>query len=152
MAGFERPIDLIPVRVRELLAARRAVLELPMTPQPALLPHHFDALRLELAGLLGTAAFTDVEALDRAFREGLLPKMRCPYGRGGDLLWAREPWAQVGVGFRHRNRDAVDGDELVWRRADSMPRQAARLVLKIDDVGVSLPAGVWCWRVEVERV
>lgn len=151
--GIERPIELQPGRVRALMAERRAVLELPMTPVPHLLPEHFEALRLELGGLFGVApGFDDVDTLDLAFRDGLLPQMRCPYGRGGDVLWFREPWAQVGRGFRHRGRDAVAGDDLVWLPASSMPRQAARVVMKIDDVGVSRPAGVWCWRVEVERV
>ena len=32
--GIERPIELAPERVRQLLTARHGELELPMTPQP----------------------------------------------------------------------------------------------------------------------
>ena len=150
---IERPIDLPAAVITGLLQARRDALVLPMAPQPVLMPHHIKELEAGLIGLgLDVVDLDEPGLLDTAFREGLLPSMRCPWGRGGDVLWCREPWAQVGRGFRHRLRAELPDDGLLWHAAAQMPRQAARAVVKVDDVGVTRRAGVWCWVLEVERV
>lgn len=150
---IERPIDLPPDRARQLLALRRDALVLPMAPRP----HVGDAeVRALLAALtkFGCAPedTSPVGVFDLAFREGLLPTLRCPWGRGGDVLWVREPWAQVGRGYRYCPRSEPGPDDVVWLSSARMPRVASRLALKIDDVGIACPAGVWSWVLEVERV
>lgn len=154
--GIERPVELAPDRVRALLPAKRGALLLPMSPQPRM----EDRQRRALSGALLELGmyFSDdtdaVDLIDLAFREGVLPDLRCPWGRGGDVLWCREPWAQVGRHWRYCNRDARKGDDLVWLPAARMPRAAARLVLKIEDVGIARDADgrfAWCLAVEVRR-
>ena len=150
---IERPIELAPAVHRALLGQRWGVLHLPMRPQPVLTDAERGRLASALQGLghLATPADPVAELLDAAMHEGLLADLRCPWGRGGDVLWCREPWAQVGGKFRYRCRDAVKGDSAVWLPSHRMPRAAARLVLKIDHVGVAADErGALVWRVEVE--
>ena len=153
--GIERPIELAPEKVRALLAGRRGELLLPMTPQPVLTGGEREALAgalLELGFLADV--FDDLTLIAHGFDEGVLPALRCPWGRGGDVLWCREPWEQVGRHWRYCNRDARKGDELVWLPAVRMPRAAARLVLKIESVGIARDADgrfVWCLAVEVRQ-
>jgi hypothetical protein len=153
---IQRPIELVPNKVRELLAARRGALMLPMAPAPTLT----DEQRQVLSGGLLELGFSlhdcdDLDLIAHGFDEGLLPSLRCPWGRGGDRLWVREPWAQVGRSYRYCSRDAVPrADDLVWFPAVRMPREAARLVLKLDEVALDRDANglpVWLISVEVLR-
>ena len=153
---IQRPIELAPHKVRELLGARRGALLLPMNPVPVLTFEARPALSgalLELGFLADV--FDDVDLITHGFDEGLLPSLRCPWGRGGDRLWVREPWAQVGRSYRYCSRDAVPrDDDLVWLPAVRMPREAARLVLKLDEVTIDCDANgqpVWSISVEVCR-
>lgn len=151
--GIERPIELVPAVHRALLAQRVGVLRLPMRPQPALTDAQWGRLVSGLIELGHLYEFGDRGAglLNAAWQEGLLASLRCPWGRGGDVLWAREPWAQVGRHFRYRCRDAVKGDEAVWLPAHRMPRQAARLVMRITHVEIGADeAGGYVWEIEVE--
>ena len=149
---MERPIELAPDKVRALMASRRGELLLPMTPQPILTSGEREALAGALLELgFPSDVFDDLALIAQGFDEGVLPALRCPWGHVGDLLWVREPWAQVGRHWRYCNRDACKGDELTWLPAVRMPRAAARLVLKIDDVGIALDEGSrFVWRIEVE--
>lgn len=147
-----RPIELVPSKVRALLGVTRGELLLPMRPQPRVERVQREALVAESLRLGYAPGRSDAELLDVAFREGSLPHLRCPWGRGGDLLWAREQWApRLGGGFLYASRDAIKGGGVVWRPAASMPRGAARLVLKIDDVGIAQdPDGDCAWKLAVE--
>lgn len=152
--GIERPIELAPDVHRALLGKRFGTLVLPMRPQPVLTDAQWAALvgGLVELGHLFEPGDRGVAVLAAAFHEGLLPSLRCPWGRGGDGLWCRDPWAQVGRGFRYRNRDAAKDDDLVWLPAQRMPRVAARLVLKNEHVGIGADAsGAYVWEIEVER-
>lgn len=77
----------------------------------------------------------------------------CPYGPG-DLLWVREPWADLrGMGFGapfayladslnrfgREDGDARDAREyygVKWRPSIHMPREASRLILRVTNVRV----------------
>lgn len=128
---IERPIDLAPATVARLLrGGHRGELLLPMRPAPVLTP----AVRAALVGgllELGIEAesASDAELMGLAFDVALDPSWRCPWGRGGDVLWAREP----------------------WRPAHLMPRDAARLVMRITHVGIAADEqGAVCWLLDVE--
>lgn len=151
--GIERPIELAPDAHRALLQLQAGVVILPIRPQPVLTDAQWDCIASALIefGYLFDRSDRGGDMLDSALYEGLLPDLRCPWGRGGDVLWCREPWAQVGRHFRYRCRDAVKGDELVWLPAHRMPRAAARLVLKILRAGIDQDeSGAYVWRIAVE--
>ena len=152
--SIERPIELDVLAVDRLLTGpRRAVLTLPMRPTLMMTPAIREAL---LGGMLelGICAdgLTDAELVDSAFREGLEPTWRCPWGVGGDVLWVRERWAQVGRGYRYFPFDRpARGDDWLWHEPQRMPRDAARLVLRICRVAVEQDAaGALVWWLEVE--
>lgn len=149
---IERPIELTKEKVASLFAGpRRAELVLPMLPAPTMTPTlraHFEAELLMLG--FGAPLFEDIELLDTAWQEGLMPDLRCPYGRGGDVLYLREPWSRDGGRWRYAYRDALKGDGLVWIPAARMPREAARLVMRIKTVEIGAgDGGRPAWRLAV---
>lgn len=154
--GIERPIELAPEVHRELLGKRHGTLRLPMRPQPVLTDAQWELINGELMGLGYLCEWTSRGAwlLDAAMQEGLLPDLRCPYGREGDLLWCREPFAQHGQGFSYLGHDAkIKIGRGSWIPAHRMPRAAARLVLKIDCVQIGEDeGGALVWEIDVERV
>lgn len=148
---IERPIELTPEKLRALLVEDCGELVLPMRPGPDVTPELQAALveALEAIGVDGRG-MQPAELLDVAFRDGLLWDWRCPWGRGGDRLWCREAWAKIGLHFHYASR-SYEALRLVWLPAVRMPRAAARLVLKIDDVGIGADeAGALVWRIAVE--
>ena len=153
--SIERPIELDVLAVDRLLTGpRRAVLTLPMRPTLMMTPAIREAL---LGGMLelGICAdgLTDAELVDSAFREGLEPTWRCPWGVGGDVLWVREQWATVlGRVVVPGRVNPAQRSALSWRPPQTMPREGARLVMRITDVGVTTawPEPALCWRLEVE--
>ena len=80
---------------------------------------------------------------DDIFAAGL-----CPYGRTGDVLWVRETWCMEWVdpdGFTGKYLYKADGIEVIhvddpekspWRPSIHMPREAARIFLKVKSVSV----------------
>lgn len=70
----------------------------------------------------------------------------CPYGQPGDLLWARETWAEFYASSRGDRHEAgvcyaADGGvrrdgQHAWRPSIHMPRWASRLTLRVLDVRV----------------
>lgn len=148
---IERPIELTPEKLRALLVEDCGELVLPIRPGPDVTPELQAALveALEAIGVDGRG-MQPAELLDAAFRDGLLPEWRCPWGRGGDRLWCREAWAKIGLHFHYASR-SYEALRLVWLPAVRMPRAAARLVLKIDDVGIGADeVGGLVWRIAVE--
>lgn len=153
--GIERPIELVPAVHREMLGKRSGVLRLPMRPQPVLSVPQWARLAGALIELGHLYALNDTGAglLNAAMQEGLLADLRCPWGRGGDVLWSREPWAADGRGYLYRCRDAARGAGVVWMPAHRMPRAAARLLMKIDHVEIGQDeAGSYVWEIDVVRV
>lgn len=151
--GIERPIELAPETHRAMLGKRRATLTLPMRPPPVLPPSQWERLAYELMALghLYEPGDSGPNMLDAAWQEGLLPDLRCPWGRGGDMLWCQEPWAANAREYLYRCRDALKGKASVWMPAHRMPRAAARLLLKIDYVKIGADeAGNYVWEINVE--
>lgn len=69
------------------------------------------------------------------------PWMPCPYGAGGDRLWAREAWMQVFDTppiYAYRAEKGLFGEDTYgrWRSPIHMPRAASRITLRVDDVRV----------------
>lgn len=151
--GIERPIELAPDVHRDLLGKRCGTLFLPMRPQPALTDAQWDRIagRLIEYGYLYDRGMRGPDMLNAAMQEGLLADLRCPWGRGGDVLWCREPWAADGRGYLYRCRDAVRGAGVVWMPAHLMPRAAARLELKLGHVAIGADASAaYVWEIDVE--
>ncbi len=151
--SMERPVELAPTRMAALLAEGRGEIRLVMNPQPRL----FDAMRAELAGALTelgiwSAGHSDAELLDVAFREGVQPYWRCPWGRPGDVLWCRELHARDGNAWRYAALEGGRDVGVVWVPPVRMPREATRLVLRIEDVGIGEADCAFAWALAVEVV
>ena len=56
----------------------------------------------------------------------------------GDVLWVRETWAEMPYGFVYRASGEPEGwdAEGRWRPSIHMPKEAARLFLRVKDVGI----------------
>lgn len=141
---MERPILFSTPLVRALLEGRKTETRRVITPQPAMPYTAFNHL-----DILGQAVFSDGSV------------MRCPYGQPGDLLYVRETWRAV-----ERREDGADGvlfaadgafrvidntPEAVeawvaayangahaanWRPSIFMPKWAARIWLRVEEVRV----------------
>lgn len=96
---------------------------------------------------VSAAAFDCPDELERETR------LSCPYGKPGDCLWVREPWAYFGgdeylyqqepkaVVFRANEglyHEAINGPRWAdkWRPSIHMPRWASRLLLEVTEVRV----------------
>lgn len=74
----------------------------------------------------------------------------CPYGEVGDTLWVREAWNVSGMSFGFKPKDAAlfaskdawkyratdTGWQHGWRPSIHMPREAARIFLRVTDIRV----------------
>lgn len=59
-------------------------------------------------------------------------KVKCPYGKVGDILWVRETFTEWPKGKFWYKADTIIGEELgVWKPSIHMPKEACRLYLKI---------------------
>ena len=67
----------------------------------------------------------------------------CPYPPG-TRLWVRETWAEAGVfGYAYKATDGLPlGGDGCWRPSIHMPREAARLFLRVIDVRVERLQGI----------
>lgn len=67
------------------------------------------------------------------------PKVIRPPYQTGDILWVRETWAEMPYGFVYRadgeDPDGWDCDDR-WRPSIHMPREAARIFLRVTGVHV----------------
>ena len=68
------------------------------------------------------------------------------------MLWARELWAEVlGRVLVQGHVHPAQADAFAWRPAHLMPREAARLVMRITHVGIDADEqGRLCWLLDVE--
>lgn len=81
----------------------------------------------------------------------------------GDVLWVRETWAKntdyanhalyIPHGFIHKATGEYHMG-VKWRSPVTMPREAARLFLRVTDVRVEKneDSGQWVWVIEFERI
>lgn len=80
---------------------------------------------------------TPIAYIDQATGDSYLPTMPCPY-QPGDTLWVRETWAKSMAGtFMYQADDKAIMVER-WRPSIHMPREAARLFLRVTGVRVEL--------------
>lgn len=69
------------------------------------------------------------------------PYVRCPYGRVGDVLWARETWSKIhyeGVDPEPTYLYKADGVGVtgIWKPSIHMPKVASRIWERITDIRV----------------
>jgi hypothetical protein len=96
--------------------------------------------------MIGYARITSVP--NGVFEDMAGKPIKCPYGQPGDVLWVRETWAhtkQLNINPEDENYDYVHkaGSEdwesfegWRWKPSIHMPREAARLFLRIKSVRV----------------
>lgn len=75
--------------------------------------------------------------IDQWTGDSYTPTYPCPY-QPDDILWVRETWTQVpGGGYAYRASVACpDAWKGTWRPSIHMPKEAARLFLRVTDVRV----------------
>lgn len=67
--------------------------------------------------------------------------VKCPYGKPGDVLWVRESFHKYesetkGIIYSYKaNHNLISGAR-IWKPSIHMPKQAARLFLRIKDIRV----------------
>lgn len=78
---------------------------------------------------------TPIAYIDQATGDSYPPTMPCPH-HPGDILWVRETWAKSMAGtFMYRADDKAIMVER-WHPSIHMPKEAARLFLRVTDVRV----------------
>jgi hypothetical protein len=79
---------------------------------------------------------------------------RCPYGQPGDVLWVRETWAPLGdypkCNYTFMYKADVEQNYSKWKPSIHMPREAARLFLRIKSVRVERLQEITCQDVFAE--
>lgn len=60
---------------------------------------------------------------------------KCPYGKPGDLLYVRETWCRMDGDYFYKSSVKYP-DTLVWKPSILMPKEAARIFLKVKDIKV----------------
>lgn len=73
--------------------------------------------------------------------------IKCPYGQPGDALWVKETWLKCSDGYVYRTNHygdtvlvAKNGNtfdkSVKWKPSTYMPREAARIFLRVTDIRV----------------
>lgn len=120
-----RPILFSGPMVRALLAGRKTQTRRIVKPQPRPLCSHVEPFRGEGGGWIAG------DNTGRIFH--------CPYGKPGDLLWARETWGDDKQFGGKLYRATHEGDDPIgsgWRPSIHMPRSASRLTLELTGVKI----------------
>lgn len=107
--------------VRALTDGRKTVTRRAIKPQPEGKP-----VPMTKSGCW--PGYFSIQGTDKVVRLPFLP---------GDVLWVRETWAEMPYGFVYRAEDEEpDGWEPDdrWRPSIHMPREAARIFLRVKDV------------------
>jgi hypothetical protein len=115
-----KPIPLKTWEVQAILDSRKTQTRRVVKPQPQTLFMYM----------------SDVNNLYACFENS--QAIPCPYGQPGDVLWVRETWGQgvSGKYYYKADKGIVDQVVLSWKPSIHMPREAARLFLRIKSVRV----------------
>lgn len=130
-----KPILFNTDMVRAILDGRKTVTRRVAKPQP----------------MIGSTIYTNIDVAGRVCAEiwgnGAVKYIKQPYHRG-DILWVRETWAQRsrgnylyraaphGFGTPGQQDETMRGLGLKWHPSIHMPREAARIWLRVTDVRV----------------
>lgn len=91
---------------------------------------------IDLSKTWGWVVKREIES--RPTRWEILQQFKCPYGKIGDILWVRETWNkdtdEDGEYIRYK-ADDYDSD-WKWKPSIFMPREAARIFLKVTGIRV----------------
>lgn len=142
----EKPILFSTEMVRAILDGRKTVTRRIIKPQPeARLCYAFAGS----SGMPGTWGYPSRDAWERWGEEYKLPeridnldRRWTPPCKADDILWVRETWAKdVGrymykANYSDTEKFYMNGREIkmVWRPSIHMPREAARLFLRVTEV------------------
>ncbi len=94
----------------------------------------------------------------------LSPQVMLPY-QPGDILWVRETFCEVPYEYNHipikggyitTPKYAYKADSKrdytgIWKPSIHMPKEAARIFLRVTDVRVERVQDIWMWVIEFER-
>ena len=128
-----RPILFSTPMVQAILDGRKTQTRRVVKPQPMLQGRTEDRVEIYQRGN------TDLwEVKDKLSSDGfsILHSLKCPYGQPGDVLWVRETWAYELFPEPHFAFKANAADVYRWRPSIHMPKEAARIWLKITNVRV----------------
>lgn len=64
--------------------------------------------------------------------DGFENKVKCPYGKPGDLLWVRETWAKIGDIYLYKAN--AEHQAMNWKPSIHMPKAASRIWLLNESV------------------
>lgn len=128
----ERPIIFSGEMVRAILEGRKTQTRRVVNPAPTTFRNGWPLKRIVSRIAVGTRSdHTLVE--DRS----------CPYGQPNDRLWVRETWAGCCGRYGYKADGAVRGRfkkswirDCRWKPSIHMPRSAARIFLKVQNVRV----------------
>lgn len=121
-----KPIIFNTEMVRAILEDRKTVTRRAMKPQPELVGRFW---------VFGDARWSDTIRTVTPF-PGHTMYNRAPY-RHGDILWVRETWRKRNGQYEYRADDECpEGwrNMVPWHPSIHMPREAARLFLRVTDV------------------
>lgn len=122
-----KPIIFNTEMVRAILEDRKTVTRRAMEPQPELVGRFW---------VFGDARWSDTVRTVTPL-PGHTLYYRAPY-RHGDILWVRETWTKIDGEFAYRADDECpEGWHLTaWKSPVQMPKEAARIFLRVIDVRV----------------
>lgn len=140
----ERPILFSTPMVQALLAGRKTQTRRVITPQPSWTERwttsaqNGHGTRLEYQGFQWKKHHVDDLEKDTSKLVWL-----CPYGKPGDILWVRETFGrnELDTKFPYRYK-TTDGEDLFckgvikWKPSIHMPKEAARIFLRVKSVRV----------------
>ena len=126
----EKPILSNTEMVRAILEGRKTVTRRVVKPQP----------------MIGSTIYPNIDVAGKVCAEiwgnGAVKHIKQPYHRG-DILWVRETWLKFPAGGYAYKADANSNSEKLrvelgykWHPSIHMPREAARIWLRVTDVRV----------------
>lgn len=155
-----KPIIMSTEDVRGIMDGRKTMARIPIKPQPEFTQVHVWDGNLLYDGGNRTWCWKQHVSPD-CWNEIDWLEQFAPY-KPGDALWVRETW-KVDASDNYNDSYAYKSDGgiekypnnmLLWRSPVTMPREAARLFLRVTDVRVekNQESGAWEWLIEFERI